>query len=258
MGHIRLGRLPKTQPWSGVFQVLESESLDAGRLASATAAAAHGELWAIGQDPAVNYCFWVLVRTATAARSSDFAAELHRLGVEASNLNSGVAFVHRVAQAVDRGVRERGQPTPFAQIATLSLREVLSANIVEQSKSLFGTTLQEIESACRRMSSQKRFGEVAKTFFASLMNRSIRFITDQEISNHVGATESIASPKEVQRFEKALHRYCEESAKIVEEFAAGWFSKHNWETNNDIPEEATAAFTAYALEKIQMELQEGL
>jgi hypothetical protein len=257
MGHIRLGRLPKTQPWSGVFQVLESESLDATRLARATAEAAHGEFWAIGQDRAVNYCFWVLVRTATAARTSDFAAELERLGVESSNLSSGVAFVNSIAQAVDRGVRGRGQATPFTQIATLSLREVLSANLVEQSKSLFGTSLQEIESACRRISTQKRFGEVAKTFFANLMNRSIRFITDREISNHVGAAESISSPKEVQRFEKALRRYCDESAKIVEEFAAGWFSKHNWETNNDISEDATAAFTAYALEKIQMELREG-
>jgi len=60
-GHLRLGRLPKTQPWSDVFQVLESESLDGTRLARTTAEAAHGELWAIGHDPAVNYSLLVLL-----------------------------------------------------------------------------------------------------------------------------------------------------------------------------------------------------
>ncbi len=55
----------------------------------------------------------------------------------------------------------------------------------------------------------------------------------------------------------ASQSYCTETAKIVEEFAAGWFSKHNWESNNNISEETTAAFTAYAFEKIQMELREA-
>jgi hypothetical protein len=107
------------------------------------------------------------------------------------------------------------------------------------------------------MSTQRRFGEVAKAFFAHFTSRSLQYLLDKEISNYVGADKPFTSPDHVLDFHQALHRYCTETATIVEEFAGGWFSKNNWEHNNDISEETTAAFTAYAFEKIQMELREA-
>ena len=89
------------------------------------------------------------------------------------------------------------------------------------------------------------------------MSRTIRYLTDKELSNYVGTNGAIGSPSQVLHFEHVLDRHCHETAKIVEEFAGGWFSKHNWETNNDISENETAGFTAFALEKIQMDLREG-
>jgi hypothetical protein len=113
------------------------------------------------------------------------------------------------------------------------------------------------QAAAWRHRGRANFGRVAREFFATFMSRTIRYVTDKEISNHVGTTEPMASSEQVLRFEEALNRHCHETAKIVEEFAAGWFSKHNWESNNDISEKAAAGFTAYALEKLQMDLREG-
>jgi hypothetical protein len=141
-------------------------------------------------------------------------------------------------------------------MAELSLRQVLSQRLIDQSKTLFGTSQHEIQSACRALSTRHSFGQVARDFFANLMSRSIRYLTDKELSNYVGPNGAMASPEQVLQFEKSLNRHCQETAKIVEEFAAGWFSKHNWETNNDISENATERFTAYSLQKIQMDLRE--
>jgi hypothetical protein len=257
MGHIRLGRLPKTRPWSSVIEVLRGDSISTPELARAIAVAAQHRFAALEGDRGINYCFWILAQVVTAARGNDFARELERLGVQSSGITSGLGFVQQLAQAIEGGVRERVQPTVFVRIAELSFREVLSANLIDQSQSLFGTGLAEIQAACRAMSTRRRFGQVAKEFFASFISRSIRYITDKELSNHVGANGALGSPQQVLEFQQALDRYCTESAKIVEDFAAGWFSKHNWESNNNISEESTLAFTAYALEKIQMELREG-
>lgn len=257
MGHIRLGRLPKTKHWPGVFHALEGDRITTPELAQAVATAAQQELAALEGDRGINYCYWILVRIATAARGDDFAARLAELGVRMATPASGVGLVREVAQAVERGLRERGEPTVFRRIAELSLREVLSANIIEQSRSLFGTSLDDIRGACRTMSTRTRFGEVAREFFARLMSRTIRYVTDKEISNHVGPDKALASPRQVLEFQQALDRHCMETARILEDFAAGWFSKHNWETNNNIPEDAAAGFTAYAFQKIQMELRKG-
>lgn len=256
MGHIRLGRLPKTRPWSRVFQLLESDSIDPGELAQATALAAQQQFATLERNRAINYCFWFLVRVVTAARGDDFTGELTQLGIQNFSSTSGLGFVQQVAHTVEKELRKRGETAVFSRIAELSLREVLSANIIEQSRSLFGTSLQEIQAACRAISTQVRFGEVAKEFFAQFTSRSIRYLLDKELSNYIGKDKTLGSPKHVLEFQQALSRYCTETAKIVEEFAAGWFSKHNWETKNDISEDTAAAFTAYALEKIQMELRE--
>jgi hypothetical protein len=257
MGHIRLGRLPKTRPWSGVFNALGGTDIGTVELARETAIAAQEQFAALEDDRGLSYCFWVIVRVVTAARGDNFAGELKRLGVQNTAVNSGLGFVQQIAQAVEKELRKRGQQAVFVRMAELSLREVLSSNIVEQSRSLFGTSFEEIQAACRSLSTQKRFGQVAKEFFARFVSRSIQYITDKELSNYIGPSGSIGSPNHALEFQQALDRYCFESAKIAEEFASGWFSKHNWETNNNIPEDAAAAFTAYALQKIQMELREG-
>ena len=257
MGHIRLGRLPKTKKWNAVFAALESSSTDATDLAAATAQAAEKQFAALAGDPTINYCFWTLVRIATSARTGDFADELQRLGFRGTSFSSGLAFVHQLSQAVERQSRLRGEAGVFSRMAQLGLREVVSSNIVEQSRSLFGTETADIQAAWRALSAEARFGQVARQFFADLMSRSIRYIADKELSNYVGPDASFTSPDVVLEFHESVDRYCFESAKVVEDFASGWFSKHRWQTNNNISEADAAGFTAYALQKIAMELREG-
>jgi hypothetical protein len=257
MGHIRLGRLPKLRPWTGVFSVLESQDLNAAALAQATATAAQEQFAGLERNEAINYCFWILVRIVTASRGDAFVPELERFGIKTESSSSGLAFVQQVSQAIELEFKRRNQIDVFAQMASLSLREVLTGNIAERAKSLFGTSIKDVQAACRAFSSPKNFALLAKQFYATFTNRSLSFITDKELSNYVGPGKSLSNPTQALEFHKALDRYCFESAKIVEDFAAGWLSKNNWQTNQDISEDLAHGFTTYALQKIQMELREG-
>ncbi len=257
MGHIRIGRLPKTRQFAGVFDALGSDRIDAPEIAKATAIAARQQFSQLARDEAINYCFWVLVRIASASRSQNFAGELNEIGIKADRVTSGLSFVQQVSRAVEEGLRDRGQTSVFVQMAALSLREVLSGNIIEKSNTLFGSDFKDVQAACRAISTKKNFGKVAKEFYSNFISRSLRYITDKEISNYVGPGKSVSSPHQVIEFHHALDRYCLESSRIVEEFAGGWYSKNNFETNNNISEDLARGFTSYALEKIQMEIREG-
>ena len=81
------------------------------------------------RDRAVNCCFWILVRLATAARG-DFPEELRRLGIQTEPVSSGFAFVQRVSKAVEKELKTRCETSVFVRMAELTLREVLTANIV--------------------------------------------------------------------------------------------------------------------------------
>src|SRR5713226_931301 len=117
MGHIRLGRLPKTRSWSHVFQALEGDSLTPKQLAGSIAVAAQKQFSTFERDEAVNYCFWVLVRIATAARGTNFAGELQQLRISGRRITSGLAFVQQVGQAIERELLRRGHRTLFAHMA---------------------------------------------------------------------------------------------------------------------------------------------
>src|SRR5215207_1643880 len=140
MGHIRLGTLPRTRPWRAVFAALEQPSIDATSVATAVAGATGEQLGSLKGDPALTYCFWTLARIVTAARESDFASRLQNLGIKTAGITDGVAFVREVARAVEKGLRERSNPTVASRIAELSLRDVLSAAVVGRSDSLFGSS----------------------------------------------------------------------------------------------------------------------
>jgi len=258
MGHIRLGRIPKTRTWASLFDALGSETASPRNVAASVVSATTGALERGKGDAALTYCFWLLARIATAARSDDFASELEGLGLRLQDGSSALALVQQAAHAAGQELRRRGNASIFATMAELTLREVLASNVVEQSRTLFGTTLEDVQSACRGMSTTKRFGRVAREFFGIYMSRVVEYVADKEMANYVGPSATFRSSAEVLRFQESLKQYCLQAAGIIDDFAGGWFSKHNWESNNAIPETAAMGFTAYALEKLQMELGDAV
>jgi hypothetical protein len=93
MGHIRLGRLPKTLRWQGVIALLDSTPDDVPAIARATVEAADTCLRALAHDPSLVHCFWVLTRLTTAAREVDFASATVALGLPAPRADSALAFI---------------------------------------------------------------------------------------------------------------------------------------------------------------------
>lgn len=255
MGHIRLGRLPKTRQWSGVFKALGGDSINIADLSRALSIAAQKQFAELEGNRAISFCFWVLVRVATASRGNNFIEELSEIGLKETNITSGLSFVQHIGRLVEKEVTKQGQPSIFVRMAELSLREILSYHIGEKSRTLFGTDINDIQKACKAISTQAQFGKVAMEFFARFMSHSIRYLTDKELSNFVGPDKALSSPSQALDFHQYLDQYCSESAKIVQEYAAGWFSKQNWESNNNISQADTISFTAYALQKIIMDLQ---
>lgn len=257
MGHIRLGTIPKTKPWKSLFTELEQPSIDAAGVAGAVAAGAEKQLDTLKGDPALSYCFWALARVLSASREADFSAALNDIGISIVGVRSGAAFIHRISQVVERELRKRTGPTVFARIAELALRETLTREVASRSQSLFGDSIETVQNACREASTTDAFGVVAREFFANYLGRTVKLVTDKELSNRVGPAKQLASPEEATNFQTSLDQYCRESAQIVQEYAGQWLSKNNWEQDRRVSEESVAGFAAYALEKLAMEVRKG-
>jgi hypothetical protein len=255
MGHIRLGRLPKTYKWREVFDALDDDNLTGEMLANAISSSAQDEFESLKGDQSLSFCFWVLAYVVSSAKTDSFLNRLEKLGVNTKNINSGLDFAKSFSSFISQSLNEIGRPNAFANIAELSVNETITNILVNQTKTLFGTKIDDIQVAFKKTATKKQFGLISRQFFATFLTRSLQFVTDKEISNYIGKNKTIGSSSDVMSLQKALSTYCYQSSKIVEEFSGGWFSKQSWQTKNNITYDSAKGFMAYAIEKVNMDLR---
>lgn len=255
MGHVRLGKLPHTHTWRQVVTALDVPGPHGARVAAATARGADARLGRLRDDASLAYCFWLLARMAGAARRPDFVDALGDLGLEAGSTDSAVGFVAKVAARARGEVEHHPESGPFGEIASLALRRALTETVGTQGRSLFGSSLEDLETAFRHHATPARFGDLARRFFADFAARTLRFYIDKELALHVGPGRSLDSFADAEAFVADLDRYARQSAAIVERFAADWYSKHDWESGGAIHRDEAQAFVAVALGKLRRELR---
>jgi hypothetical protein len=257
VGHQRLGRLPRTLRWRQVVQLLDRTPDETSAVAAATLQAADNRLRQLGGDPSLTYCFWLLTRISWAARGTSFASDLQKLGIAATPDATAMTLIAAVADRVRREQAEEPSAGQFSELASLALRRALTETVGEQGRSLFGSSAEDVQRGFRTYSTKAEFGVLAHRFFADFMARTLRSFVDRELSNRVQAGAAISGVAQSGDFMDALDRHTRQAARIVEEFAGGWYSKHNWQARGEITREETGRFVAYAMRKLRSELKRG-
>lgn len=254
MGHIRLGRLPKTRKWRSVFEVLETGEADPHVLAPAVAGSAATDLATLRQTPGViGDGLWILSMLGAGTGPDYLRSSLGALGMEEAALRSPAVFVSSLPTRIDLGHRAAG--AVFDEMADLSLRAALWRHLSIRTMSLFGSSADEVASACGELGRPEVFARVARDYLADFMSRVLRYAVDREASNFLGSSADWSSSADLLQVGERLDTYCHESSRIVEDFAEGWFSKSRYHSDEGVTRDATRRFAAHALTKLQMELQ---
>jgi len=246
MGHIRLGRLPKTLAWRDVIGLLDTEPDDAASIASATVRAADARLRKLANDPSLAYSVWLLVRVMTAARSDNFHAELNRLGIPVSGETSSLGLVAQIGDRARDELAQFDTSGHAREIAAQSLRQTLHDTVLQTGADMFMASSEDAQRALRSYSTQARFGELLRRYFATFMSRTLRSVVERELTNHVGRGHAMANASESVEFLQQLDRHVWQVSRIVEDFSGGWYSKLNWETGGEITQAETQGFVAHA------------
>jgi len=252
MGHIRIGKLPKIRGWKQVIALLDSADSSSSEVAAATAKAAKDFFSQKKGDPALAFSYWLLTQITSRAKSEDFMEEIKRMGLDISKTKNAFDFLGRIATFARAQIKLRGETFPISEFAQLSLREVLTETIGQQSQTLFGTTQKDVILACRKYSTPNQFAKLARNYFAKVLNRVLQFFISKESPNKIGLERKFKDISDLSSFNLALEAYCYQSAKIVEEFAGGWYSKRNWQ--GEISEQDAKGFVSVAIEKLRAEI----
>jgi hypothetical protein len=248
MGHIRLGRLPRTRKWQEVVGLLGTGATTS-EVAAATLHASKGGLERAARDPALVQSFWLLTQLPLCARKADFVKELENVGVSVAAEPTLTELIGGLSDAVDTHMHRRGGRTDLGEMAQLGAAESLTGVLSERTTSLFGSTAEDVRRELSRLGTPSNFSLLARDFFARLTERYLTYFLSRELSNQLGSIHAN------RQFREALSLHCKQASKIVERFAADWFSKANYK--GGITPKKAAWFIDYALTKLGAELKKG-
>lgn len=252
MGHIRLGRLPKKRGWTQVISLLSDNDSTLSEIAESIAQTAKIFFNKQKNEPGLVFYYWLLTQITYRARSEDFVSDLRNLNIDIADINSSFDFFSRIINYSQDQIKSRGSIFPLSEIAQLSFRELLSETIGQECKTLFGTTIEDIRLACKNYSTPNQFGKLSRLFFTKIINRTLQFFISKESPNRIGCQRKFKDITDLSFFNDELESYCYQSAKIVEDFAKGWYSKRNWQ--GEISEHDARGFVAVAMQKLRDEI----
>src|SRR5688572_27435182 len=107
MGHIRLGRLPRTRKWIEVLDLIGGGAA-LPHVAAATIDASERGLAGAAKDAGLVYSVWLLTQIPLATRSNDFVSGLQTLGMNVSAAPSVLEVVSAFSERVDEHLRRKG------------------------------------------------------------------------------------------------------------------------------------------------------
>jgi hypothetical protein len=253
VGHIRLGTLPRTRRWAQVVALIGGGA-SAPEVANATVAAAERRLRRAAADQGVLESVWLLMQLPLAARSDDFASYLRGRGVNVSDSPGLMEVIGAVADAIDARLANNAGRTDLGEMAQMAAAETLAEVVGARTKSLFGTTPEDVRQATAELGTVRQFGAFARHFFARLTYKCLDYFLSRALADHVGEGRRFTTLAQQGEFTQALETHCNEAAAILERFSGEWFSKERFEAQ-DIQPPRVAAFTGEAMKKLISELK---
>jgi hypothetical protein len=270
MGHIRLGSIPKSRPWTAVAasltrtiqsragrrELVESsegaaEAL-AGYVARKTLVAARAGLTKAKKDDGLRHTFYLLTQVALASRDEGWLERLHSLGIRLSSESTIIDLTTEFQAAIDRFVRSRKTGSDISEMAQRAAGDALTALVEPKAQTLFGNTGEDLRQAIRSLSTRSGFGELGQAFFGRLMSKFLNFYLSRLTASQLGAG-PLQQVGDISSFNAALATHCLETALIVRDFSGQWYSKTEYQQG--ISPSNAGAFVAVALEKLATELK---
>jgi hypothetical protein len=256
MGHIRLGELPRSRHWDQVVALIAGGA-HARQVANATIRAAEKILQRVFDDQGLVHALYLFLHLPLAARSPDFAATLRKLGLGVSGAPGLMEILGAFTDAVDALMPNNLGRTDLGEMGQMAAVETFASVLSPRTEGLFGTPPEEVQRAFAALATAHQVSQLGRRFFARLIFKCLDFYLSRSLSDHVGEGQRFATLREVGDFYQALETHCGEAARVVEIFSGDWFSKHRWETGDNIGRDRVAGFAHGAMAKLLDELKRG-
>jgi hypothetical protein len=253
MGHSRIGTLPATKKWKEVVSLV-SNGADAAQIADAVMIASSKTFARVRDDVGFREAMRLILQMSLAGSRTNTAAELETSGLSISQNTSLADVVSAVSEEFDKRVEAANGRSDFSEVAHRALIGSVTELLKEHLPTLFAPARDDVAGAFKKLKHPGNFGKFFQSFAGGLTNELLKSYLSRTLGTHLGEGQRFATTDQIGQFEKAMKTHCHEAAKIVDKFAADWFSKNRFTGAGDISNVKSEAFGWVAFRKLTLEL----
>jgi hypothetical protein len=226
-------------------------------LANAVEEAADRSLADALNDPGFVEALWLLLKIPKAAKSTDFATELAKIGIKVSAMPTFSELLGAFDRALERArLRSYRKTTDFSVLARNAAISALHGALQSRLPTLWSATAEDERTSLATLITTESFGDLAQGFFANLLDRHIHYFLDRETPRHFGSESFAHSIADTIFFNDATRLHCNETAVIVRIFAKEWLGKNGFHLQKEITRDDVRGFASHAITKVRNELAE--
>lgn len=219
-------------------------------IAARTIEATQAGLRAVPRDIGFRSAFFLLTQLAVVGRND--ATSVANLGLRVDPSTTLAELSLEAQRVLDEAVASEGARTDISEISQQAFGEAVSFMARQETIPLFEEGFDAIRRTLKAASTKSGFGQLARRFLASFLARYLNFYLSRVTAGGVGG-KRLGQLGDISEFNRALDLHCYQSAKIVEDFSAEWFSKTLY--REGINKENTTRFLRVALKKLSAELE---
>ena len=255
MGHQRLGKLPAFRLLPDIIKFLVRGGEPTADLVQEITAFAQTALTSALKDPVFNEALWLLIKIPEAATSSDFAKALQDEGIAVTGPPSSRDILIAYDQALEKfqshahaGVTDLGQMSRYAALAAFA------DTLGDRLPGLWEPIPPDVRASVARLRDPGQFATMAHSFYSNFVERALHFYMDRELHRLVGHGRTVNSIYDIETFNHAIRRHCQEAAMIMRGFARDWLARQRYKVKKAIGRRDVLNFSAYVAEKLSVEL----
>jgi hypothetical protein len=257
MGHQRLGRLPAHRMLPEIVRYLVTGGTPTGDLVQQITEVGQDALRRALKDPVFIRALWLLVRIPQAAASTEFVGDLEEIDMSVSALPT----LADILVAYDASLEElqrnsHAKAADLGEIARQAGLAAIAKTVQGRLPVLWDPKPEDVRASLSAARAPERFGALAHEFFGNFVERIIHYFIDRNLHRMLGPERIARSLNDLQGFNEAIRRHCDESALIMRAFAKDWLGKNHYKLRKQITEDAVRGFAGHAIEKIRIELDQ--
>jgi hypothetical protein len=144
--------------------------------------------------------------------------------------------------------------TDLGEMARQAALGALAETVQQRLPVLWQPTAEDLRHSLSALKNADAFADLAQRFHSRFVDRVIHYYLDRNLHRMIAPDKTTKSVNDLEAFNGAIRRHCDEASLIMRAFARDWLGKNFYKEGKSLTRDDVRRFASHSVEKIRIEL----